>query len=114
MAECFILCDELRNNVLLPEKCSVKVDSEPCQLAPTYVVSVLSEHGEYMLAVVCDEHHAAIQVKLATLQEAGKVPSGKIKFESIKTVVTDCVTGINEDYVEIELSRGVESDRKLI
>jgi len=27
--------------------------------------------------------------------------------------VTDCVTGMNEDYVDIELSRGVESDRKL-
>jgi hypothetical protein len=28
-------------------------------------------------------------------------------------VTTDCVTGANEDYVDIELKRGVESDRKL-
>jgi hypothetical protein len=99
--------------VLLPEKCSVKVEGEPCQLAPSHVVSVISENGEYMLAVVCDEHQEAIQAKLSTLQQAGKVPGGKIKFESVKAVVTDCVTGMNEDYVDIELSRGVESNRKL-
>lgn len=112
-AECLISCNELRNNVLLPEKCSVKVEGEPCQLAPSHVVSVISENGEYMLAVVCDEHQEAIQAKLLTLQKAGKVPTGKIKFESVKAVVTDCVTGMNEDYVDIELSRGVETDRKL-
>ncbi|MGI0036991.1 MAG: hypothetical protein ACRD99_01375 [Nitrososphaera sp.] len=99
--------------MLLPEKCSIKIEGEPCQLAPTYVVSVASEQGEYMLAVVCDEHQEVIQGKLLTLQEAGKIPRGKIKFESVRTVVTDCVMGMNDDYVDIELSRGVESDRKL-
>jgi hypothetical protein len=99
--------------VLLPEKCSIKVEGVPCQLAPSYVVSIASDQGEYMLAVVCDEHKDVLQGKLASMQNEAKVPSGKIKFESVRTVTTDCVVGMNEDYVDIELARGVDSDRKL-
>jgi hypothetical protein len=111
--DCFIFNSSPRIVVLLPEKCSIKVEGVPCQLAPSYVVSVASEHGEYMLAVVCDEHKDVLQGKLALMQKEARIPSGRIKFESIKTVTTDCVVGMNEDYVDIELARGVESDRKL-
>ena len=99
--------------MLLPEKCSIKVEGVACQLAPTYVVSVLSEQGEFMLAVVCDEHKDVLQGKLEAMQRESRIPSGRIKFESVKSVSTDCVVGMNEDYVDIELSRGVQSDRKL-
>jgi hypothetical protein len=99
--------------VLLPETCSIKIEGHPCQLPPSHVVSVVSEKGEYMLAVVCQEHREVVDRKLATMQVEGKIPAGKIKFDSVKTVVTDCVMGLNEDYVDIELSRGVESDRKM-
>ena len=99
--------------MLLPENCSIKVEGRPCLLPPAFVVSVLSDQGEYMVAVVCDEHKDVLGQKLALLQEQGKVPKGKIKFESVKTVVTDCVVGMNEDYVDIELKRGVESERKM-
>jgi hypothetical protein len=99
--------------VLLPEKCSIKVDGSACQLAPTFVVSIDSEQGEYMMAVVCDDHKDVLQGKLALMQRDAKIPAGRIKFESVKTVTTDCVVGMNEDYVDIELSRGVKSDRKL-
>ena len=99
--------------MLLPEKCSIRVEGRPCLLPPAFVVSVSSEEGEYMLAVVCDEHREVLGQKLVTLQEQGKVPTGQIKFESVKTVVTDCVIGMNEDYVDIELKRGVESERRL-
>jgi hypothetical protein len=99
--------------VLLPEKCSIKVEGTPCQLPPAFVVSVLAEQDEYMLAVVCDDHKDILGQKFAVLQEQGKVPNGRIKFESVKTVVTDCVVGMNEDYMDIELKRGVESERKM-
>ena len=66
-----------------------------------------------MLAVVCDEHKDVIQGKIVSMQNEAKIPSGRIKFESVKTVTTDCVVGMNEDYVDIELARGVDSDRKL-
>lgn len=66
-----------------------------------------------MLAVVCEEHREVFGRKLEVLQRDGKVPAGRIKFDSVKTVVTDCVVGMNEDFIDIELTRGVDSDRKL-
>jgi len=38
---------------------------------------------------------------------------GKIIFELIKTVVTDCIIGLNDDFVDLELKRGIASDRKI-
>ena len=86
--------------MLLPEKCSIKVDGSACQLAPTFVVSIDSDQGEYMMAVVCDDHKDILQGKLALMQRDAKIPAGRIKFESVKTVTTDCVVGMNEDYVD--------------
>jgi hypothetical protein len=66
-----------------------------------------------MLAVVCDDHKNGIAARLVALQKKGRVPHGRIRFQPVRAVVTDCVMGVNEDYVELELKRGVESDRKL-
>jgi hypothetical protein len=99
--------------MLLPEKCSIRVDGVPCKLAPSFVVSIASEQGEYMLAVVCDEHREVLAGKLASMQNQEKIPAGKVRFESVKTVTTDCVVGMNDDYVDIELARGLDSDRRL-
>lgn len=96
----------------MPESCSVKVDGVECRLPPTHVVSVQSRNGEYMLAVVCDDHRDGLEGRLRVLQKEGKVPSGRIRFQPVMAVVTDCVTGMEEDYVEIELKRGVDSERK--
>jgi hypothetical protein len=48
------------------------------------------------------------------MQKAGKVRQGRINFQPVKMVVTDCVMGMDDDdYIDIELKRGVESNRKL-
>ena len=99
--------------MLLPEHCSIKFEGGECQIPPSYVVSVSSREGEYMLAVVCDDHKGVLEVKLAEMQKADKIPQGRINFQPVKAIMTDCVSGMNEDYVELELKRGVESDRKL-
>lgn len=99
--------------MLLPQHCSAKVDGVECQLVPSYVVSVKSHEGEYMLAVVCDDHKGGIETRLVAMQDDNKIPQGKIHLQPIKTVVTDCVMGINDDYVELELKRDVESDRRI-
>jgi hypothetical protein len=99
--------------VLLPDHCSIRADGRGCQLPPSYVVSVTSEEGEYMLTVVCDDHRTDLEEKLTAMQKAEKIPKGRIRFESIKTVATDCVMGINEDYIDVELDRGIQSERKL-
>jgi hypothetical protein len=99
--------------MLLPEHCSAKVDGVECQLAPSYVVSVKSHEGEYMLAVVCDDHKGGIEIRLVEMQKENRIPQGKIHLQPVKAVATDCLMGINEDYIELELKRGVESDRKI-
>ncbi len=99
--------------VLLPESCSVKVDSVGCELPPTFVVSIQSKDGEYMVAVVCDDHRDGLEKRLDDMQKAGSVPAGRVHFQPVKMVTTDCVAGIEEDYVDIELKRGSNSDRKL-
>lgn len=111
-----ILHCRLRQDVLLPERCSIRVeDGQECQLAPSYVVSVSSSEGEYMIAAVCEDHRAILESKLAAMQKAGKVRQGRINFQPVKMVVTDCVMGMDDDddYIDIELNRGVESNRKL-
>lgn len=99
--------------MLLPEHCSIKIDGHECQLAPSYVVSVSSHDGEYMLAVVCEDHKSALEERLIMMQEANTIPQGKIKFEQVKTIFTDCIVGMDDDYVDVELKRGTESDRKI-
>lgn len=99
--------------MLLPDHCSAKVDGEECQLAPLYVVSVKSHEGEYMLAVVCEDHKSGIEARLVAMQKESRVPQGRIHFQPVKAVTTDCIMGINEDYIELELKRNIESDRKL-
>ena len=104
-----ILPSAMEDIVLLPEHCSAKVEGEECQLPPSYVISVKSHDGEYMLAVVCEDHKSAFEARLTVMQEANKIPQGTIHFQQVKAVVTDCVTAINEDY--IELNGRVEDNR---
>jgi hypothetical protein len=87
--------------VLLPEHCSAKIEGEECQMPPSYIISVGSHDGEYMLAVVCDSHKSAFEERLAAMQQANKIPQGTIHFQPVKALVTDCLTGINEDYIEL-------------
>ena len=90
-----------KDNVLLPLHCSARVEGEECKLAPSYIISVKSHEGEYMLAVVCDDHKNVLEPRLVAMQEANKIPQGSIHFQPVKAVVTDCVTGIHEDYIEL-------------
>ena len=80
---------------------------------PTFVVSIQSKDGEYMVAVVCDDHRDGLEKRLGDMQKASNVPAGRVHFQPVKMVTTDCVAGIEEDYVDIELKRGSNSDRKL-
>ena len=90
------------DDMLLPPHCSVKVEGEECKLAPSYIISVKSHEDEYMLAVVCDDHKSVLEPRLVAMQEVNKIPQGSIHFQPVKAVVTDCVTGISEEYIELK------------
>jgi hypothetical protein len=103
-----------KQDMHLPDHCSAKVDGDECHLAPSYVVSVKSDEGEYMLAVVCDDHKGGLEARLVAMQKESKVPQGRLHFQHIKAVVTECVIGMNEDYIELESKRSGESDRSIV
>ena len=73
--------------MLLPETCSIKIDGRGCELPPSYVVSIEAKEGEYMIAVVCDDHKDGMEHRLGAMQQAGKVPAGKEIYEC-----TSCMT----------------------
>ncbi|MDQ3806984.1 MAG: hypothetical protein M3298_02330 [Thermoproteota archaeon] len=88
--------------MLLPEHCSAKIEGVECQLAPSYIISVKSHEGEYMVGVVCDDHKCVLETRLVAMQDSKKIPQGSIHFQQVKAVVTDCITGIDEGHIELD------------
>jgi hypothetical protein len=81
----------------LPKTCSFRDKDFDCPLPPSYVVSVVNNGEEYMIAVVCQDHRDQMENWLKAMQSVGKIPQGKAKFQEIKLVVTDCIRG-SDDY----------------
>jgi hypothetical protein len=88
--------------MLLPERCSLRINGDICQLPTSYIVSINSQSGEYMIAVVCSSHMKKLENRLHVMQLEGSVPEGNIKFQPLKMVTTNCIKGITDDYIEIE------------
>lgn len=74
-----------------PVKCSIVENGKVCTSPPSRIVSVLSESEEYMIGLVCDKHIFLVKSKVLSMQKSGKIKKGKIKFQKIKQVMTDCV-----------------------
>jgi hypothetical protein len=83
--------------MLLPERCSLRINGDICQLPTSYIVSINSQSGEYMIAAVCSSHMKKLENRLHVMQL-----EGNIKFQPLKMVTTNCIKGINDDYIEIE------------
>ncbi|HKX21536.1 MAG TPA: hypothetical protein VJM74_07690 [Nitrososphaeraceae archaeon] len=81
---------------MFPEKCSIQMNGKPCSLPPSSIVSVLSENGEYMIGLVCDDHIVAMKTKTLSMQKSGKISKGEIKFQRLKPVMTDCVLNLKD------------------
>jgi hypothetical protein len=95
--------------MLLPQRCSLIVNGDACQLSPSFIVSINAKNDQYMIGVVCKDHMKQMQKRLEALQAIGNVPEGVIKFQPIKIVSTNCIRGTDEDYVEIESRRKYNS-----
>jgi hypothetical protein len=64
-------------------------------MPPSHIVSILSENEEYMIGLVCSDHILLMKSKTLSMQKSGKIDNGKIRFQKIKPVMTDCVLNQN-------------------
>lgn len=86
---------------MLPDRCSVSRGGRRCPSPPEFAVSVADGPDEYMVGVACGAHRGAIESRAAELQKEGRVPAGRIRFERLRAVGTDCVRGDPDDLVSI-------------
>ena len=86
---------------MFPDRCSVREKEKSCVNPPEFVISVKVEKDEYMVGVTCNSHKNAVSKKIEMLQKEGKVPQGKINFEPLKAVGTDCVKGDASDLIQL-------------
>ena len=80
---------------MVPERCSIMTKGRICTLPPSHIVSILSDNEEYMIGLVCSNHISLMKSKTTTMQNSGKINKGKIRFQKIKPVMTDCVLNQN-------------------
>jgi hypothetical protein len=76
---------------MVPESCSISIKGRACTLPPSRIVSIISGDEEYMIGLVCSDHVLLMKTKALSMQNSGKLGMGKIKFQKIKPVMTDCV-----------------------
>ena len=76
---------------MVPERCSISIKGRACTLPPSRIVSIISGDEEYMIGLVCSDHVLLMKTKALSMQNSGKLGMGKIKFQKIKPVMTDCV-----------------------
>jgi hypothetical protein len=87
---------------MLPDRCSIREKGRACVNPPEFVMSILSNDGEYMIGVTCENHKNVFSGKLQSLQNAGKLPQGRINFVALKAVGTDCIKAHPDDLINIE------------
>jgi hypothetical protein len=81
---------------MAPERCSIMINGKVCSLPPSRIVSILLEKEEYMVGLVCNEHIMLIKRKALSMQNSGKINRGKIRFQKVKPVMTDCILNLKE------------------
>lgn len=97
----------------LPQHCSFIDRSGTCPLVPEFVISLRAHDSEYLVAVSCTDHKEKIVTKLHGMQKDRALPEGTFIVNAVASVGTDCIAGLDDDYVDVELNRGIMSDRKL-
>ena len=80
---------------MVPERCSIMIKGRICNMPPSHIVSILSDNEEYMIGLVCSDHISMMESKTTAMQNSGEINKGKIRFQKIKPVMTDCVLNQN-------------------
>lgn len=71
------------------------IKGQICNMPPSHIVSILSDNEEYMIGLVCSAHISLMEFKTTAMQNSGEMNKGKIRFQKIKPVMTDCVLNQN-------------------
>ena len=100
--------------VLLPERCCLTVNGKDCELEPSFIVSINIQSEEYMVGSVGKDHTQKMEERIPILQMSDSAPRGNIRLQPIKMVTTDCITGGDEDHIEMELQRNVASNWRVV
>lgn len=87
----FLLYQDKTELLLLPKQCSFRAENKPCNYPPSEIISVITEGGEYMVGVICSQHKSLIRERIEQHQAKGQIPDGKIRFQDIKMVTTNCM-----------------------
>jgi len=86
---------------MFPDRCTVKERGRQCASPPEFVISVAVGSDEYMIGVTCGRHKRGVSERIGSLQREGKIPGGKISFEPLRAVGTDCIKGDADDLIRI-------------
>ena len=87
---------------MLPDRCSVKQSGKDCVNPPEYVIEIVHGDDSYMVGITCEKHKGSVSSKIAELQMNDKVPQGKLQFEKLKSVGTDCVRIDPEELIQLD------------
>ena len=91
-----------KRKIMLPERCSVKQNNKDCVNPPEYVIEVIHDEETYMVGITCQAHKNIVSTKILELQTTGKIPTGKLQFEKLKAVGTDCVRIDPDDLIQLD------------
>lgn len=90
----------------LPKYCSFRSQQTNCLYPPRYFLSVQDNNNdEYMVGAVCDIHKEAMKFRIKALQEASKIPQGKVNFNPVVILGTDCIRGMDQQSREIQFDK---------
>ena len=87
---------------MLPDRCSVKQSGRDCVNPQEFVVEIVHDSESYMVGITCEKHKNVVSVKIAELQKIGKIPEGKLEFQQLKYVGTDCVKGDPDTLIQLD------------
>ena len=102
MLQSRLISNKISSLLVLPDKCSVMEYGKQCVNPPEFIVSIVSDKDEYMVGVTCQKHKHIVSGKIGLLQSQDKMQHGKIVFEPVKAIGTDCIHGDSDDFIQID------------
>jgi len=86
---------------LLPNKCSIRQGDKDCVNPPEYQITKVSDNDEFMIGITCGKHKESVSLKISSLQNDGNIPKGKVIFEKLNSVQTDCIRGDPDELIQL-------------